>query len=272
VSAWRAAAIDLGAESGRVVVGELADGVFTVDEVHRFPNAGVSVRGRVHWDVLGLFQEILFGLASARGGGGTVSWPASGARHLGSGLGSRCFDRAAPSLGNPAPLPAIPRTRGRGRARRRAVPLREPSRARGCSRSLINTLFTVVANGAQQPRAAVGSPTGCCLMPDLFPLRLGGEAGQRADHRDHLADVRPAERWLGDGPARASSSCRHRCSGHRPRPRPPRPAAAGGSARPRGLNADAGGGPRQPRQRRRRWRRSPSPPAGPRTSALAPGR
>ena len=58
-------AIDLGAESGRAVVGRLAGDRLSLQEVHRFPNRPVRVAGHVHWDVLRLFDEIQAGFALA---------------------------------------------------------------------------------------------------------------------------------------------------------------------------------------------------------------
>lgn len=52
-------AIDLGAESGRGVVGSLHGGHLTLTEVHRFPNAPIQKDGHLHWDVDGLFENIL---------------------------------------------------------------------------------------------------------------------------------------------------------------------------------------------------------------------
>jgi len=58
-------AVDLGAESGRVVAGRF-DGVrMVLEEVHRFPNGPVNVRGTLHWDVLRLWSDIQAGLAKA---------------------------------------------------------------------------------------------------------------------------------------------------------------------------------------------------------------
>ena len=56
-------ACDLGAESGRVILGTLQDGVLTLDEMHRFPNEPVTVGGSLRWDVGRLFSEIKAGLA-----------------------------------------------------------------------------------------------------------------------------------------------------------------------------------------------------------------
>ena len=59
------AAIDYGAESGRVVVG-LFDGTrIELDEIHRFANGPVQVVDSLHWDVLRLFGEAKQGLAMA---------------------------------------------------------------------------------------------------------------------------------------------------------------------------------------------------------------
>lgn len=58
-------AVDLGAESGRVVAGHLEDGRVALEEVHRFPNGPVVVRGNLLWDILGLWRNIKEGLAKA---------------------------------------------------------------------------------------------------------------------------------------------------------------------------------------------------------------
>ena len=59
------AAIDYGAESGRVVVGLFDGKRIELDEIHRFPNGPVQVVDRLHWDALRLFQEAKNGLAMA---------------------------------------------------------------------------------------------------------------------------------------------------------------------------------------------------------------
>ncbi|KJK33843.1 carbohydrate kinase, partial [Lentzea aerocolonigenes] len=59
------AAVDLGASSGRVVRGVLSDGTVHIEEVHRFPNGPVHHGDRLHWDVPGLYREVLTGLKLA---------------------------------------------------------------------------------------------------------------------------------------------------------------------------------------------------------------
>lgn len=51
-------AIDLGAESGRAMLGALDRGRLTLEELHRFPNTPVQLPTGLHWDVLRLFHEI----------------------------------------------------------------------------------------------------------------------------------------------------------------------------------------------------------------------
>ena len=58
-------AIDLGAESGRALLGSLSGGSLSVEELHRFPNTPVRVPGALYWDILRLWHEIQHGLAVA---------------------------------------------------------------------------------------------------------------------------------------------------------------------------------------------------------------
>src|SRR3954454_14258863 len=58
-------AFDLGAESGRGLVGNFDGQRLQLDVVHRFPNGGVPTLDSLHWDILRLYQEILNGLRKA---------------------------------------------------------------------------------------------------------------------------------------------------------------------------------------------------------------
>ena len=51
-------AFDLGAESGRAVLGGLEGGRLSVRELRRFPNAPVRISGHIHWNIFALFDEI----------------------------------------------------------------------------------------------------------------------------------------------------------------------------------------------------------------------
>lgn len=55
-------AVDLGATSGRTIVGRLSGGRITLDEITRFDNNLITVGGHVYWDIFALYNEILRGL------------------------------------------------------------------------------------------------------------------------------------------------------------------------------------------------------------------
>jgi rhamnulokinase len=59
------AAVDLGASSGRVMVGRVAPDELELTEVHRFPNDPVRLPDGLHWDILRLYREVLAGLREA---------------------------------------------------------------------------------------------------------------------------------------------------------------------------------------------------------------
>ncbi|HEX8295681.1 MAG TPA: rhamnulokinase family protein [Chthoniobacteraceae bacterium] len=55
-------ACDLGAESGRVILGRLRDGKVTLEEIHRFPNGAVKIAGSLRWNILRIFEELKLGV------------------------------------------------------------------------------------------------------------------------------------------------------------------------------------------------------------------
>lgn len=59
------AAVDLGASSGRVITARVAPEVLTLREAHRFWNGPVELADGLHWDIVGLFHEVLLGLRAA---------------------------------------------------------------------------------------------------------------------------------------------------------------------------------------------------------------
>ncbi|MNI04273.1 Rhamnulokinase [compost metagenome] len=64
-------AFDLGASSGRALIGELnqTESLLSVKEIHRFPNDPVQVGNHLHWDILRLLHELKQGLIKARNEG-----------------------------------------------------------------------------------------------------------------------------------------------------------------------------------------------------------
>jgi rhamnulokinase len=59
------AAVDLGATSGRVMLGHLGPEQLSVEAVHRFPNDPVRTPDGLHWNILELYRNLLIGLRKA---------------------------------------------------------------------------------------------------------------------------------------------------------------------------------------------------------------
>ncbi len=55
-------AVDLGATSGRTILGSLADGKLEQEEITRFPNNLIETGGHFYWDIYALYFEVIKGL------------------------------------------------------------------------------------------------------------------------------------------------------------------------------------------------------------------
>ena len=58
-------AIDIGASSGRHIVGWMENGVLRTEEVYRFPNSVQRVDGHLEWDIDSLFANVKNGIREA---------------------------------------------------------------------------------------------------------------------------------------------------------------------------------------------------------------
>ncbi|GAB4580159.1 MAG: rhamnulokinase family protein [Anaerolineales bacterium] len=59
-------AIDLGAESGRVMAVHFNGHTLALEELHRFPNPSVTIHGTLHWDFLRLWSDIRAGIEKGK--------------------------------------------------------------------------------------------------------------------------------------------------------------------------------------------------------------
>ena len=84
-------AIDLGAESGRVIVGVLENERLRLEEVHRFLHESVWLPTGLHWNITGIWREIIVGLRKAADWGHAQSGGArfGRRRYVGRRLGTR---------------------------------------------------------------------------------------------------------------------------------------------------------------------------------------
>jgi rhamnulokinase len=133
-------AIDIGAESGRAMLGHIDDHL-TLDEVHRFSNGPVRVANHIHWDVLRLWAEIQNGLRIAAEAGrgslagiGLDTW----------GVDFSLLDAADHLIGNPYHYRDA-RTNEMIEAASKIVPLEEIYNQTGIQFMQLNTLFQLFA-------------------------------------------------------------------------------------------------------------------------------
>jgi rhamnulokinase len=90
-------AVDLGAESGRVMSAAIDDHGIRLGEVHRFHNGPVRIFDHLHWDILRLFSEIKYGLGLCAKK--SSNWDGIGIDTWGVDFG--LLDKSDQLLGNP---------------------------------------------------------------------------------------------------------------------------------------------------------------------------
>jgi len=161
-------ALDLGAESGRAMLGRLA-GKLSLEEVHRFANGPVRIGDSLHWDILRLWAEIQtgLGLAAERAGAltgiGIDTW----------GVDYALLDSADRLLGNPYHYRDA-RTNGMIEAACEIVPRGEIYRQTGIQFMQLNTLFQLFAmRRADEPTLDLARTF--LTIPDLLNFWLTGE-------------------------------------------------------------------------------------------------
>jgi rhamnulokinase len=170
-------AVDLGASSGRVVLGEWDGARFELTEVHRFPNGPVRVHDALYSDVLGLWREINEGIARAG--------RACGGRLDAIGLDTWGVDFAL--LDSDGALAANPRhyrdrrTDGILELAFQRVPREEIFAATGLQVWQINTLFQLFSMTCSRSAELEAAKT-LLPLPNLFYYWLG--AGPCAEYTD----------------------------------------------------------------------------------------
>jgi rhamnulokinase len=159
-------AVDLGAESGRVMGVRFDGSALTLDEIHRFPNRPVSVRDTLHWDVLDLWRNIKEGVEAGRAkrpaGVGVDAW----------GVDFALLDAQGSLIASPVHY-RDSRTDGVPERVFAKVPRREVFERTGIQIMQINTLYQIAS------MVEAGSPLldiadTFLTIPDLFNYWLSG--------------------------------------------------------------------------------------------------
>ncbi len=170
------AAVDLGAESGRVILARFDGRSLGLEEVYRFPNRAVRLHEHRFWNMLGLWDEILAGLRKARKLAGTLdsigvdSW----------GVDYGLVDANGFLQGNPFQY-RDHRTDGVMEQVFARVPRDVLYRRTGIQFMPINTLFQLYAHERMQP-GALAHAHRLLLIPDVLHNWLcGSSASERTN-------------------------------------------------------------------------------------------
>jgi rhamnulokinase len=166
-------AVDLGAESGRVIVGTLASGRLEMQEVHRFLHEPLCLPTGLHWDITGIWREILIGLRSAAAWCGERSSELRSIGVDGWGVDWAMVDAAGELIGLPHAY----------RDPRNEAAFKEVVGRLGCGRiydatgvqlMAINTLYSLYAHRCASPQALAAAER-LLFLPDLIHFWLSGE-------------------------------------------------------------------------------------------------
>ncbi|CAL9350362.1 L-Rhamnulokinase [Streptomyces sp. enrichment culture] len=181
------AAVDLGASSGRVMVGRVGPGTLELTEAHRFPNRPVRVPEGLRWDVLGLYAGVLEGLRAA----GQVASVGVDSWAVDYGL----LDADGALLGNPVHYRDA-RTEGVAEKVWASVPATELYAATGLQYAPFNTLYQLTA---ARSTAQLAYAKRMLLIPDLLTYWLTGEQGTELTNASTTQLIDPRTRdWAYD--------------------------------------------------------------------------
>ena len=158
-------AIDLGAESGRTIVGSLDGDKLTLTETHRFANGPVQLNDGLHWDVLRLWSDIKEGISKSKAieSIGLDTWA----------IDFALLDKNNSLLSNPFHYRDA-RTDGMLDEAFKRLPRAEIFSNTGIQFMQINTLYQLLAMSVQKSLFFDVAKT-FVTIPDLFNYWLSGE-------------------------------------------------------------------------------------------------
>jgi len=160
-------AFDVGAESGRAMLGRLRSGILELTEIHRFPNQPVRQNGSLRWNVRGLWSEMKRGLElvpdSSLASIGVDTW----------GVDYALLDARGELVEDPYHYRDA-RTNGMMDAVFERVPREEIYALTGIQFLAFNTLYQLYAACRSTP-AAIQAASALATIPDLFNYWLTGK-------------------------------------------------------------------------------------------------
>ena len=162
-------AFDLGATSGRAILGTVENGKLSSEEVYRFPNAVKEDDGKYFWDIYSLFDHFKAALKKVAGMGvkiasiGIDTW----------GVDFGCVGPDGTILGLPRAY-RDPYTDGIPEEVFKIIPKEELYKVTGTQIMNFNTIFQIYAQH-KDPESPIHNAAEILLMPDLLAYMLTGE-------------------------------------------------------------------------------------------------
>lgn len=161
-------AVDIGASSGRHILGCVRDGRMELEEIYRFPNGMKSVDGQLCWDVEELFSHIKAGMKRCKEIGkipvsmGIDTWA----------VDYVLLDEQDRVVGNTVGY-RDSRTKGMDNLVYQELPLEELYQRTGIQKQIFNTIYQFMAVKKQHPEYLETAKT-MLMIPDYFHYRLTG--------------------------------------------------------------------------------------------------
>ncbi len=165
-------AIDIGASSGRHILGSLEDGRIEIEEIYRFSNGMDNDGGDLVWDLERLFTEIITGMKKCKDIGkiprsvGIDTW----------GVDFVLLDKEDRLLGKAVGY-RDHRTDGMDKEVYKVVDEEELYKRTGIQKAIYNTIFQLMAVKKRTPEYMDKAET-MLMLPDYFHFRLCGEKVQ----------------------------------------------------------------------------------------------
>lgn len=169
-------AVDIGASSGRHMLGYLEDGKMILEEVYRFENGMTEKDGKKLWDLERLFSEILEGMKRCKELGripvsmSVDTW----------GVDYVLLDEQDKVLGDTYGY-RDSRTAGMDEEVYRLIPERELYYRTGIQKQMFNTIYQLMAVKTYTPELLEKAQT-LLMLPDYFQFLLTGE--KRSEYTD----------------------------------------------------------------------------------------
>lgn len=162
----KALALDLGGSGGKIFIGSLTNCKITLKEVHRFSNQPIDAAGRLYWDIMGIYTNLLEGIRKA-GKFATL------------GIDSFCNDYGlldeSGALYSQVYMYRDPRTEGMIEKIEAIIPSYTLYKKTGCQRARFNTLVQLAAQVGGPDSFLLNNASTLLFVPELLDYFLSGE-------------------------------------------------------------------------------------------------